>query len=223
MSTPLPLHDAYDRWAEVYPAEPHNPLMQAEQTAMLEIMPPLEGRHVLDLACGSGRYGLIAQAAGAQFVVGVDYSPAMLARAKLAARVRADMTRLPLRRDSFDVVISGLALGHTSDLNACIEGIAGVLRLGGVLVYSDFHDDAWRSGLTRSFKDARGNGVTLPRDGYPTLRHRAALAAAGFEVELLREMRVGIEFTPEFANSKEFYRQHCGVPLILVTRARKVS
>ena len=221
MSAQLSLHEAYDRWAEVYPAEPHNPLMQAEQAAMLGLLPPLSACDVLDLACGSGRYVAIAQAAGAAFVVGVDYSPAMLGRARFAARVRADMARLPLRANSFDVVISGLAMGHAPDLDDCVAGIARVLRPGGVLVYSDFHDEAWRSGLTRSFKDARGNGVMLPPDGYPPARHRAALDAAGFEVQQMQELRVGIEFTPEFANSAEFYRRHHGVPLLLVVRARK--
>ena len=221
MSARMPLHEAYDRWAEVYPPEPHNPLMEAEQSAMLELMPPVERCRVLDLACGSGRYAAIAQAAGAELVVGVDYSTAMLQRATLAARVRADMTRLPLRRDSFHLVVSGLALGHSHDLEACIAGIAAVLRPGGVLLYSDFHDDAWRAGLTRSFRDAHGNGVTLPRDGYPPARHLAALAAAGLELELLRELRVGIEFTAEFSNSAEFYRRHDGVPLIQIVRARK--
>jgi malonyl-CoA O-methyltransferase len=221
MNAPLTLHEAYDRWAEVYPAEPHNPLMFAEQAAMLELMPPLERCRVLDLACGSGRYAAIAQAAGAAFVVGVDYSQPMLRRANLAARVRADMSRLPLRSQCFDRVISGLALGHAADFNACIAGIARVLRPGGVLLYSDFHDDAWRSGLTRSFKDANGSGVTLPRDGYPPARHRAALVAAGLEVEEMRELRVGVEFTQAFTNSAQFYRRHHGVPLLLVVRARK--
>jgi malonyl-CoA O-methyltransferase len=197
--------------------------MLAEQAAMLELMPPLEKCRVLDLACGSGRYAAIAQTAGAAFVVGIDYSPMMLKRADLAARVRADMAHLPLGSDCFDRVICGLALGHATDLDACIAGIARVLRPGGVLLYSDFHDDAWRSGLTRSFKDANGSGVTLPRDGYPPARHRAALVAAGLDVEQMQELRVGIEFTPRFANSEEFYRRHHGVPLLLVVRARKPS
>ena len=221
MSSPLSLHEAYDRWAEVYPAEPHNPLMFAEQAGMLELMPPLGRCRVLDLACGSGRYATIAQAAGATFVVGVDYSPFMLRRAHLAARVRADMSRLPLRSQCFDCVISGLALGHATDLDACIAEVARVLRPGGVLLYSDFHDEAWRSGLTRSFKDANGSSVTLPRDGHPPGSHRAALEAAGLEVEHMQELRVGIEFTPDFANSAEFYRRHHGVALLLIVRARK--
>ncbi|MFN8447416.1 MAG: hypothetical protein U0521_02160 [Anaerolineae bacterium] len=43
--------DAYALWAANYPPEVHNPLMEAEQTAMLDPMPSLAGQVVLDLAC----------------------------------------------------------------------------------------------------------------------------------------------------------------------------
>jgi malonyl-CoA O-methyltransferase len=223
MNHPLPIHEAYDRWAKVYPAKPHNPLMRAEQAAMVALLPRLANQRVLDLACGSGRYGVLAQAAGAAQVVGVDYSPAMLMRAGVESRVRGDMTQLPLRSGVFDLVVSGLALGHATDLHACVAEAARVLRPGGVLLYSDFHDDAWRAGLTRSFKDVDGNGVTLIRDGYTTAQHCAALLAAGFEVEQVRELRVGIEFVESFTNSTALYERHHGVPLVLIVRARRKS
>jgi malonyl-CoA O-methyltransferase len=221
MSTPLPLHEAYDRWAEVYPPEPHNPLMRAEQAAMLALLPPVANCSVLDLACGSGRYAALFAAAGAAQVVGVDYSAAMLMRAGMAARVRGDMSRLPLRSGAFDLVISGLALGHATNLLACASEAARVLRPGGVLLYSDFHADAASVGLTRSFKDALGQSITLPRDGYTPEEHRAALLAAGFEVERQRELRVGVEINEDFPNCAEFYRRHHNVPIVLVMRARK--
>jgi malonyl-CoA O-methyltransferase len=221
MNAALTLAQAYDRWAEVYLPTPHNPLMEVEQGALLGLLGEVRGRDVLDLACGSGRYGALALEAGARTVVGLDRSVAMLARAALGSRVRGELTRLPLCNASFDVVVSGLALGHAVDLDGCAREIARVLRPGGTLVYSDFHDEAWRAGLTRSFKDATGQGVTLPRDGYAPARHRAALQAAGFEIEALRELRVGIEFTPAFNGSATLYQRHHGVPLLLLVRARK--
>ncbi|KTF29416.1 biotin synthase, partial [Xanthomonas translucens pv. translucens] len=46
--------DAYALWAASYPAHPHNPVMQAEQRAMLALLPPtLHGQRVLDAGCGS--------------------------------------------------------------------------------------------------------------------------------------------------------------------------
>jgi len=219
----LSLAEAYDRWAPVYPPAAHNPLMRVEQDALVALLGELRGRDVLDLACGSGRYGEIAQSSGARSVVGIDRSQAMLARAAIAARIRGELTQLPIRTAALDLVVSGLALGHAADLLACMREIARVLRPNGSLVYSDFHDDAWRAGLTRSFKDAAGNGVTLPRDGYPVAQHRAALRAAGLRIEELRELRIGIEFAPLFDGSADLYRQHRGVPLLLLVRARKES
>ena len=82
----LTLEQAYERWAPVYPPEPHNPVMDVEQRALLALCGDLQGRDVLDLACGSGRYGAIAAANGARSVVGLDRSVAMLARAVLPLR-----------------------------------------------------------------------------------------------------------------------------------------
>ena len=215
--------EAYERWAPLYPPEPHNPVMVAEQREVLALLPPLEGRRVLDLACGTGRYARLAAESGAGEIVAADFSPAMLHRVTGAMRVRASLAQLPLQSCAFDCVVSGLALGHAADLTACVIEIARVLREGGTLVYSDFHDEAWRAGLTRSFKDTQGNPMTLPCDGYSPAQHRAALLAAGLEVERMQELRVGIEFTEPFTNSAGFYQRHHGVPLVLVVRAGKKS
>ena len=123
--------DVYERWAPGYRAEPHNPLMSAEQRVMLAQLPILAGRDVLDLGCGTGRYSEIAAQAGARRVVAMDFSPAMLAQVQGAARIRADMSALPLRDECVDVVLSGLAIGHVTDLARCMRDIARMLRPGG--------------------------------------------------------------------------------------------
>ncbi len=46
---------------------------------------PLEGKSVLDVGCGSGRYGLVFAARGAARVVGVDFAPAMIDLARRLA------------------------------------------------------------------------------------------------------------------------------------------
>src|SRR5258707_2538072 len=70
--------DAYALWAASYPPHAHNQIMTLEQAAMLRLMPILAGRVVLDLACGTGRYSLIAREAGAAMVIGTDNSAPML-------------------------------------------------------------------------------------------------------------------------------------------------
>jgi len=217
----LDTHAAYDRWAPTYEAEPHNPLMQAEQRAMIALLPTLAGRVVLDLACGTGRYARLAERAGARHVIALDYSDAMLARVATPARVRADMACLPFRDATFDAVVSGLALGHARDLEHCMREIARVLRPAGTLLYSDFHPEAIRRGLRRAFRATDGARHELPVDGHPVDRHLAGLRAAGFDEIEPRELRAGMGFDVAFPGAAAFYETWHGTPLVLTIRARR--
>jgi malonyl-CoA O-methyltransferase len=208
--------EAYDLWAASYPPLPHNPLMRAEQAALLALCPDVTGRRVLDLACGSGRYGLVLQQRGAAFVVGSDLSGVMLAHAPLALRVRADMMKLPFAAESFDLIVSGLAVGHADDLDAWMAGVARVLAPGGECVYSDFHPDAARAGMTRSFADADGQRHELLHALYDLDTHRAAAARAGLRLQASRTVRVGHELTEDFAGAPAFYARWQGLAVVLV-------
>jgi ubiquinone/menaquinone biosynthesis C-methylase UbiE len=213
--------EAYDRWAPTYPPEAHNPLMRAEQKAMLARWPDVTGRLTLDLACGTGRYATLLAQSGARAVVAADFSAAMLRQVSVGTPVRADMAQLPFVDDAFDVVICGLALGHASDLLAWMGEIGRVLKEGGVLLYSDFHPEAALAGLTRSFKDERNRTFTLPHCRHGLSEQRAAIAAADLTIEAIDELRVGFECQEAFPGSEAFYRQWYGLPLVLVVRARK--
>jgi malonyl-CoA O-methyltransferase len=214
-----PTFELYERWAPSYPPEPHNALMRLEQRTMCGLLPRVEGACALDLACGTGRYARLLLGARARQVVAADFSPAML-RQSTGHRVRAGLTRLPFASGVFDVVVSGLALGHAEHLGECFREIARVLRPGGALLYSDFHFDAACAGQVRSFRDESGRRFELPVDGYPVQAHREALLAAGFEIEVIRELRAGVELVEPFTGSDEFYARWSGTPIVLVVRAR---
>jgi malonyl-CoA O-methyltransferase len=221
VSQVLPARDAYERWAADYPPEPHNPLMRIEQNVMLEHWPDVTGRRALDLACGTGRYASLLAQRGASEIFAVDFSAAMLQQVSAASRVRANMLRLPFIDDAFAAVISGLALGHAADAARWMEEVARVLDTGGVLLYSDFHPEAARAGLTRSFKDSRNRSFTLPHCCHALANQREAIATAGLTLEVMQEVRVGIELREEFPESDAFYRRWHGLPLVLIVRARK--
>ncbi len=58
---------AYALWAGSYPAHAHNPVMLAEERAMLGLLPgDLRGQSVVDAGCGSGRYTRHAVERGAR-------------------------------------------------------------------------------------------------------------------------------------------------------------
>ncbi|HMI73856.1 MAG TPA: hypothetical protein VK495_04070, partial [Steroidobacteraceae bacterium] len=78
---------AYERWAPLYPPVPHNPLMRAEQQAMLEHWPKVAGLRALDLACGSGRYSRLLADANAAEVVALDFCVPMLMQVPIGNRV----------------------------------------------------------------------------------------------------------------------------------------
>lgn len=213
--------EAYDRWASTYPPEAHNPLMRAEQKAMLAQWPEVAGRRALDLACGTGRYAALLAQSGAREVVAADFSAAMLRQVSVGKPVRANMMQLPFIDDAFDIVICGLALGHANDLRAWMSEIGRVVKEGGVLLYSDFHPEAALAGLTRSFKDEHNRSFTLPHCRHSVSEQREAIATAGLTIEIVHELRVGVECREAFPGSEAFYRQWHGLPLVLVVRARK--
>lgn len=213
--------EAYERWAPLYPPVAHNPLMRAEERAMLEAWPVLKGRRVLDLACGSGRYAQLASESNAAQVIALDFCLPMLVQVASAGRVCASMMQLPFRSAAFDFVVSGLAVGHATDLGQWMSEVSRVLAPEGALLYSDFHSAAIRAGMTRSFKDAQGASWTVPHQAYELSAQREAMAAVGLELESVMELRMGMELNEAFPGSEQAYRQWYGVPVVLIVRARK--
>jgi malonyl-CoA O-methyltransferase len=99
--------------------------------------------------------------------------------------------------------------------------VVRVLKPGGTLLYSDFHPEAARMGLTRSFKDQHERSCTVPHQNYDLPLQRVAAEAAGLTVEVVHEVRVGVELKEPFPESEEFYRRWQDLPIVLIVRARK--
>lgn len=199
--------DAYDRWVHTYPPKAHNALMEVEQAAMLDLLPGLEGQTILDLAGGTGRYGLIAQERGAKQILCLDYSPAMLAANALANRAVATTEALPLPTTSIDGVICALALGHLPQLEPSMREIGRVLRPGGWALISDLHPFRFLTGAQRTFNAGR---ETFAVEHYTHLYsdyHRAA-QMANLTIEQVAE--------PHFAAGGN-------LPVLLVYRLRRIN
>jgi len=213
--------EAYEHWAPLYEPVAHNPLMRVEEEAMRHAWPEVKGRRALDLACGTGRYARLLADSGAAHVAALDFSAGMLRRASCTTRVRANMTQLPFVADAFDVVICGLAIGHATTLSAWMTEVSRVLADGGTVLYSDFHPEAAKAGLTRSFKDQNDRTHTVPHRCHSAAAQESAAIEAGLKVTAVREVRVGIELREPFADSEEFYRRWHGLPIVLVVSACK--
>lgn len=95
------------------------------------------GDRVLDACCGTGDLAIAAGAAGADRVVGVDFSERMLGRARRKAPglewVQADVLALPFDDGSFDAAVVGFGIRNVEDLGAALGELRRVLRPGGRL------------------------------------------------------------------------------------------
>jgi SAM-dependent methyltransferase len=101
----------------------------------------VEGRDVLDAACGEG-YGSRLLAARARTVTGLDLGEDAVAHARERYRSdnlhfdAGDATKLPYADDSFDVVVSFETLEHLAEQETLLREFRRVLRPRGFLVLS---------------------------------------------------------------------------------------
>lgn len=201
---------AYAQWAAAYPPAAHNPLMEAEEAAVRELLPTVAGRRVLDAGCGTGRYLAILARAGAERLIGVDRSADMLIRVQVPAvrLLQGDVRRLPLVERTFDAVVSGLTLTDVDDLPAAIGEFARVLRPRGVLVYSTLHPSGAARGWARTFDTPAGR-VAVPTTWHSLEAHVRACQEASLVVDARREPKL---LGPSAEDG----------PVALVIRARRV-
>ena len=216
----LPPREAYRLWAPGYQQE--NAITTLEDAAVRQLTPPLAGRTLLDVGCGTGRR-LHTGGAPPKRAVGVDLVFEMLtaARSARAAPTRviaADLRALPLSAAAFDVVWCRLVLGHLPDLDAAYRELARVAQPGSSLIVSDFHPAAVAAGHTRTFRDAAGTLHAVEHHVHSPVRHVFAAARAGWRCTTGSEPTVGPEVRSfyESAGKLDRYEAQHGLPLVLV-------
>ncbi|XID91978.1 class I SAM-dependent methyltransferase [Paenibacillaceae bacterium WGS1546] len=141
------------------------PLLQA-------MLPDLRGKRLLDLGCGYGWHCRYARERQARYVLGIDLSEKMLSRARELTDDEAIEYRrtaiedLEAPEESFDVVLSSLALHYVEDFGAVCRKANRLLVPGGVFVFSVEHpiftsraEQDWHYG-------AEGEAQHWPVDGY---------------------------------------------------------
>lgn len=107
-----------------------------------------KGDTVVDLGSGAGNDAFIARAETGETgkVIGIDFTPAMIEKAKKNAEARGfsnvefregDIEDLPLRNDLADVVVSNCVLNLIPDKEAVFREIYRVLKFGGHFSISD--------------------------------------------------------------------------------------
>ncbi len=219
---------AYALWADSYPPHAHNPVMQAEQRAMLALMPgDLRGYHVLDAGCGSGRYMLHAMQRHAAKVTGVDLSPEMLERAAgelsgcdLGVELKlGGIAALPLPDVCVDLAVCGLVVGHLQKLRTALSELRRVTRSGGLILCSDVHPAGHALGWLRDFK-SHGGHYAVRHTPHPLEEWRSVCAELDLEMERVLEPMLDPADIPAGAH---FDARALKIPVALVLRLRRSS
>ena len=116
-----------------------------EWPALKKMLPDFGGRRVLDLGCGYGWHCAYAAERGAASVVGVDISEKMLAMARdKTSFFNVEYLNMPIEdisfeADSFDIVLSSLALHYVRSFEDVCRKVRSCLAPGGHFVFSVEH------------------------------------------------------------------------------------
>lgn len=110
--------------------------------AVRAVLGPLQGKRILDLGCGKGRFSsrLVSERA---HVVGLDISHAMLAEAPDLNRVRGTASRLPFSDQAFNCVVAIELFEHLPDVERALVEVRRVLKPGGIVAIVDKNAGSW--------------------------------------------------------------------------------
>lgn len=149
--------DPYRRIAAVYDVL-LEPVLGGLRRVGAGLTPPLKGKRVLDIGCGTGSFLAHCARSGAK-AFGIDRSAAMLAKAgnKIGAGAGlsfGDAARTPFRARVFDLIAFTMALHEMAPTtrSAVIEEARRLLAAEGHLLVIDYHGGAVRFPWGRLFK-----------------------------------------------------------------------
>ncbi|MGG3942587.1 class I SAM-dependent methyltransferase [Peribacillus psychrosaccharolyticus] len=220
-------------------ASPNNIL---EKPVLLQLIGEVRGKKVLDLGCGDAEIGKELLEAGCSFYEGVDGSVNMVGKAQQAltsesSRIHlASMEDWDFPRESYDLVISRLALHYLEDLQKVVQQIHHSLKPGGHFIFSVQHPI-----LTSSINNPEGEqkrsswlvddyfkigNRTEKWMGKDVIKYHRTIEEyfriindCGFRVSTLKEC------TPQrkYFTSEEEYLRRMRVPIILLMSCEKAG
>lgn len=218
-------------------ASPNNIL---EKPVLLQLIGEVKGKKVLDLGCGDAEIGKELLEAGCSFYEGVDGSVNMVAKAQQTitsknSRIHlASMEEWDFPSESYDLVISRLALHYLGDLQKVVQQIHRSIKPGGHFIFSVQHpiltssinhpegeqkrsswvvDDYFKMGD----RTEKWMGKDVIKYHRTTEEYFRIVNDCGFRVSTLKEC------TPQrkYFTSEEEYLRRVRVPVILLMNCEK--
>jgi SAM-dependent methyltransferase len=136
--------EVFERY-RAHRAWPLNPNTTLEEPAFLDELGDVAGLRVLDLGCGDGGTASLLLDLGCGSYLGVDGSTLMVreANAALAGRagrvVRGRLEDFEAEPDSFDLIVSRMALHYLADLGVLLRRCRESLAEGGRILFTVTH------------------------------------------------------------------------------------
>lgn len=169
----------FERYAR-FPRSVEGLSAAGEWHELKRLLPDFTGKRVLDLGCGFGWHCRYASDHGAAAVIGVDLSEKMLEKARADTHdesihyVRGAMEDVDFPPESFEVVLSSLALHYVEELEPLVRHVYGWLTPGGDFVFSCEHPVFTAEGSQDWVTGPDGAPLHWPVDRYFTEGRRPA-------------------------------------------------
>src|ERR1700722_13952548 len=149
---------AYDKWASTYDAQPDNPILFLDNLLFKEMIEKtdLEGKRVVDIGCGTGRYWEELSRKKVTELIGYEASSEMLQKIRqknptAKTYLHPDNYLKELKDGSCDALVSTLVIAHIRNLPAEWREWNRVLKNKGEIILTDFHPVALQRGANWSF------------------------------------------------------------------------
>lgn len=137
-----------------------------------KLLTGFDGKSVLDLGCGYGWHCKYASDSGANYVLGIDISTMMLDKAKALNTapnieyLKSTMEDYDYPDQTFDFVISSLAIHYIAEYKKLISNVYKTLKIGGKFVFSVEHPVFTAEGSEDWRYSDTGEILDFPVDNY---------------------------------------------------------
>jgi ubiquinone/menaquinone biosynthesis C-methylase UbiE len=208
-----------------------------EKPVVCELIGEVNGNKILDLGCGDAKFAKDLFDLGCDEYVGIEGSSNMVQIASQsldgfnAKVIQTTMEDWEYPHDTFDLVISRLAVHYIQDIDSLFQKIYQTLKPNGSLTFSVEHPvitSTLQPSGTRTnwivdnyfiegYREQQWLGGKVQKYHRSIEQYYRALQMAGFSIEHLRES------TPQRNNfiNEETYERRLRIPLFLFLSAKK--
>jgi cytosine/adenosine deaminase-related metal-dependent hydrolase/SAM-dependent methyltransferase len=204
-------------------------MLSVEQRFLERLLPPVGGRDVVDLGCGTGRWLTVLAPCAPRSLIGLDSSAEMLSQAarKLDGRailLKGSCQAPPFEAASADLVLCSFVLSYISNIDLFAEQLRRIARPSADIFITDLHPETERKfGWRRGFRD-RDADVAIRTRWRSLASIVASFEEQGIHPVALLEPRFG---DPEFqildgAGKADLTKEVGNEPVIYVLQLRPI-